>query len=76
MFWKRSSDPPASLTPLQVFWKRFSDLTDAEKIIKNIERGEQKIHRQQEIMDNIAAKLERYKNPWQELKVCVSVLRA
>lgn len=39
------------------------------QVIKNIERGEQKIQRQQAIMNNIAAKLEKYKNPWQELKV-------
>jgi hypothetical protein len=52
-----------------MFWKRFRDLSDWEKVIKNIERGEQKIQRQQDIMNAVAAKLERYKNPWQELKV-------
>ena len=31
--------------------------------------GEQRIQRQQDIMNAIAAKLERYKNPWQELKI-------
>jgi len=29
------------------FWKRYSELNDAERIIKNIERGEQRIQRQQ-----------------------------
>jgi hypothetical protein len=33
------------------------------------ERGEQRIQRQADIMAAIAAKLERYKNPWQELKL-------
>ena len=33
------------------------------------ERGEQRIQRQQDIMTAIAAKLERYRNPWQELKL-------
>ena len=33
--------------------------------IKNIERGEQRIQRQQDIMQAIATKLEQYKNPWQ-----------
>lgn len=33
------------------------------------ERGEQRIQRQQDIMTAIAAKMERYKNPWQELKL-------
>ncbi len=61
--------PPMRTPPLQVFWKRFKELNDWEKVIKNIERGEQKIQRQQDIMNAIAAKLERYKNPWQELKV-------
>lgn len=53
----------------EVFWARYQELSDWEKIYKNIERGEQKIQRQQDIMNAIAAKLERYKNPWQELKV-------
>ncbi|KAG2500855.1 hypothetical protein HYH03_001616 [Edaphochlamys debaryana] len=53
----------------KVFWKRHRELADWEKVIKNIERGEQKIQRQQDIMNAIAGKLERYKNPWQELKI-------
>jgi SWI/SNF-related matrix-associated actin-dependent regulator of chromatin subfamily A member 5 len=39
------------------------------QIIKNIERGEQKIQRQADILDAIAGKLAKYKNPWNELKV-------
>jgi hypothetical protein len=31
---------------LQVFWARHTELSDWERIIKNIERGEQKIQRQ------------------------------
>lgn len=56
----------------QVFWARHQELSDWEKYIKNIERGEQKIQRQQDIMQAIRAKLEKYKNPWQELKVSSS----
>mmetsp|Transcript_40687 Transcript_40687/g.90456 ORF Transcript_40687/g.90456 Transcript_40687/m.90456 type:complete len:1088 (-) Transcript_40687:511-3774(-) len=52
-----------------VFWARYKELNDWEKIYKNIERGEQKIQRQQDITNAIASKLERYKNPWQELKI-------
>ena len=37
--------------------------------IKNIERGEQRIQRQTDIMLAIATKLDAYKNPWQELKI-------
>eukprot|EP00878_Enallax_costatus_P003452 GHUV01003663.1.p1 GENE.GHUV01003663.1~~GHUV01003663.1.p1 ORF type:complete len:1042 (+),score=456.73 GHUV01003663.1:458-3583(+) len=53
----------------KVFWLRYQELSDWEKYIKNIERGEQKIQRQQDIMQAIRAKLEKYKNPWQELKI-------
>ncbi|GAB4816506.1 hypothetical protein N2152v2_003552 [Parachlorella kessleri] len=53
----------------RVFWQRYQELNDWERIIKNIERGEQRIQRQADIMAAIAAKLERYKNPWQELRI-------
>lgn len=33
-----------------VFWERYSELPDHEKYLKQIERGEQKIQRQQDIM--------------------------
>lgn len=52
-----------------MFWERYQELNDWEKIIKNIERGEQKIQRQADIMAAITTKLDKYKNPWQELKV-------
>ena len=52
-----------------VFWKRHKELNDWERIIKNIERGEGRIQRQQDIMTAIASKLDRYRNPWQELKL-------
>ena len=51
------------------FWKRYHELNDSERVIKNIERGEQRIQRQQDIMNALAAKLERYRNPWQELRL-------
>ncbi|KAL4443678.1 hypothetical protein ABPG75_011415 [Micractinium tetrahymenae] len=53
----------------KVFWERYTEINDHEKYIKNIERGEQRIQRQQDIMTAIATKLEKYKNPWQELKI-------
>ncbi len=51
----------------RTFWKRYRELGDdqGEKYIKQIERGEQRIQRQQDIMDAIAAKMDRYRNPWQ-----------
>lgn len=53
-----------------VFFSRGpTHLAEWERIIKQIEAGEQRIHRQAAIANAIAAKLERYKNPWQELKL-------
>lgn len=44
-------------------------LADYDRIIKNIERGEARISRKDEIMKAIGKKLDRYKNPWLDLKV-------
>ncbi|CAM6019488.1 unnamed protein product [Sphagnum balticum] len=52
-----------------VFWSRYKELNDHERIIKNIERGEARISRKDEIMKSVGKKLDRYRNPWQELKV-------
>ncbi|KAJ7549555.1 hypothetical protein O6H91_07G058200 [Diphasiastrum complanatum] len=52
-----------------VFRERYKELTDYDRIIKNIERGEARIARKDEIMKSIAKKLDRYRNPWQELKI-------
>uniref|UniRef100_A0A453DYA9 Chromatin-remodeling complex ATPase n=1 Tax=Aegilops tauschii subsp. strangulata TaxID=200361 RepID=A0A453DYA9_AEGTS len=53
----------------EVFKERYTELSDHERIIKNIERGEARITRKDEIMTAIGKKLDRYKNPWLELKV-------
>ncbi|KAK1351875.1 ISWI chromatin-remodeling complex ATPase CHR17 [Heracleum sosnowskyi] len=53
----------------KVFQERFKELNDYDKIIKNIERGEARISRKDEIMKAIGKKLDRYKNPWLELKI-------
>ncbi|PIA44563.1 hypothetical protein AQUCO_01700274v1 [Aquilegia coerulea] len=52
-----------------VFGKRYKELNDYDRIIKNIERGEARISRKDEIMKAIGKKLDRYKNPWLELKI-------
>ena len=49
----------------KVFWKRHKDINDWEKHIKNIEGGEARIQRQTDIMNAIASKMNRYKNPHQ-----------
>ncbi|KAL5701362.1 hypothetical protein ACHQM5_026707 [Ranunculus cassubicifolius] len=53
----------------QVFKERYKELGDYDRIIKNIERGEARISRKDEIMKAIGKKLDRYKNPWLELKI-------
>ena len=47
----------------------FLPAPDYDRIIKNIEKGESKISRKDEIMKAIAKKMDRYKNPWLELKI-------
>ena len=42
---------------------------DYDRIIKNIERGEARISRKDEIMRVIGKKLDRYKNAWLDLKI-------
>jgi len=53
----------------EVFKERYTELNDYDRIIKNIEKGESKISRKDEIMKAIAKKMDRYKNPWLELKI-------
>ncbi|KAL0434539.1 UNVERIFIED_CONTAM: ISWI chromatin-remodeling complex ATPase CHR11 [Sesamum latifolium] len=53
----------------KVFMERYKELNDYDRIIKNIERGEARISRKDEIMKAIGKKLDRYKNPWLELKI-------
>jgi SWI/SNF-related matrix-associated actin-dependent regulator of chromatin subfamily A member 5 len=51
------------------FWARVGELADGERITRNIEKGEQKIQRQKDIIRAISKKLEQYKNPARELKI-------
>ncbi|CAN7067800.1 unnamed protein product [Brassica rapa subsp. trilocularis] len=53
----------------QVFQERYKELNDYDRIIKNIEKGEGRISRKDEIMKAIGKKLDRYRNPWLELKI-------
>ncbi|CAH9071839.1 unnamed protein product [Cuscuta europaea] len=53
----------------KVFKERYKELNDYDRIIKNIERGEARISRRDEIMKAIGKKMDRYKNPWLELKI-------
>ncbi|XP_024528171.1 ISWI chromatin-remodeling complex ATPase CHR11 [Selaginella moellendorffii] len=53
----------------RVFQERYKELNDYDRILRAIERGEARIARKDEIMRTIGKKLDRYKNPWQELKI-------
>jgi len=50
-----------------VFWDRYKELNDYERYLRNIERGEAKIQRYNDIMDILANKIDQFKNPWREL---------
>ncbi|KAL0730159.1 hypothetical protein Bca4012_026252 [Brassica carinata] len=52
----------------QVFEERY-ELSDYDRIIKNIEKGEGRISRKDENMKAIGKKLDCYRNPWLELKI-------
>ncbi|KAI9000230.1 member of the imitation-switch class of ATP-dependent chromatin remodeling complex [Gaertneriomyces semiglobifer] len=52
-----------------VFWKRYKELADYEKIIANIEKGESKLRKTQEIQDQLSAKIRQHKAPLQQLKI-------
>ncbi|KAI2804812.1 SWI/SNF- matrix-associated actin-dependent regulator of chromatin sub A member 5 [Blomia tropicalis] len=53
----------------KVFWDRFQELADNEKIIAQIEKGEQRIKRRQDIKKAIEAKMTRYSAPFHQLRI-------
>ncbi|KAB1219109.1 putative chromatin-remodeling complex ATPase chain [Morella rubra] len=55
--------PPSNDQAVRNYWHKF------DVIIKNIERREARISRKDEIMKAIGQKLDKYKNPWLELKI-------
>jgi len=52
-----------------IFWEKYKDLNDWERIIKNIEKGEGKIKRKEDIVKALDAKVSRYQNPFKQLKI-------
>jgi len=52
-----------------VFWERYQDLTDAERIIAQIEKGEQRIQRRQDIKRALETKMSRYRAPFHQLRI-------
>ena len=49
----------------EVFWKRYTELDNYEKVIERIEHGEEKILRRQEVTEALDKIVARTKNPWQ-----------
>jgi len=52
-----------------VFWKRFKEVAEYEKLINRIEKGEERILKYKETQDSLNHKISMYKNPWQQLKI-------
>eukprot|EP00123_Amoebidium_parasiticum_P017207 comp23754_c0_seq2/m.41063 comp23754_c0_seq2/g.41063 ORF comp23754_c0_seq2/g.41063 comp23754_c0_seq2/m.41063 type:complete len:1012 (-) comp23754_c0_seq2:256-3291(-) len=52
-----------------VFWKRYKELQDYDKIIQAIENGEQKIQKREETAAALRSKVGRYRSPFQQLKI-------
>ncbi|CAI5446140.1 unnamed protein product [Caenorhabditis angaria] len=52
-----------------IFWTRFEELQDAEKILSNIEKGELRIQRRQAVKRALDAKVAKYKSPFQQLRI-------
>lgn len=53
----------------KTFWERHTELQDDERIIQQIERGENKIQRRISIKKALDAKMARYKMPFNQLKI-------
>ncbi|ORX79706.1 hypothetical protein K493DRAFT_243417, partial [Basidiobolus meristosporus CBS 931.73] len=53
----------------KVFWERCQELAEHEKIIANIEKGEARLKRQDEIQDQLTSKISQYRLPLQQLKL-------
>ena len=50
-----------------MFWERVTELAEHERYVRNVERGEEKIKRQAQIVESIETKLNRYRNPWRDM---------
>nr|XP_058962907.1 SWI/SNF-related matrix-associated actin-dependent regulator of chromatin subfamily A member 5-like [Pocillopora verrucosa] len=52
-----------------VFWERKDEMTDIEKIMAQIERGEAKIQRRISIKKALEAKMARYRSPFHQMRI-------
>ena len=53
----------------KIFWSRLDELTDKEKILKNIEKRESTAERHRLAQVLLDSKFELYRNPWRELQI-------
>ncbi|KAF9215123.1 hypothetical protein BGZ59_002233 [Podila verticillata] len=53
----------------KVFWKRYGEISDHERIIAAIEKGESKLQRQSDIQEQLTAVVHRHRVPLQQLKI-------
>ncbi|KAF9081333.1 hypothetical protein BGX23_001011, partial [Mortierella sp. AD031] len=53
----------------KVFWKRYTEIADHERIIAAIEKGESKLQKQSDIQDQLRAVIQRHRQPLQQLKI-------
>jgi len=52
-----------------VFWNRYDEIQNYEKYIKQIEGGENRMQRLEDMKDHLDSKVKRYDNPWQQMKI-------
>ena len=52
-----------------VFWERCTELTDCDRILAQIEKGEQRIQRRQDIKKALDTKMQRYRAPFHQLRI-------
>lgn len=53
----------------EVFWERYHELTDCDRILAQIEKGEQRIQRRQDIKRALETKMSRYRAPFHQLRI-------
>jgi SWI/SNF-related matrix-associated actin-dependent regulator of chromatin subfamily A member 5 len=52
-----------------IFWKRGKELSDWDKVVGTIERGEQRLKRRDEVIELLHKKVSSTKDPWKSLKI-------
>jgi hypothetical protein len=53
----------------KTFWSRYKEISDYERYITKIEKGESELEKQAEIQEQLAAKIGRHRLPLQQMKI-------